>query len=337
MRILLLIIGLLNLPPLESGNRYQDPIFQVEKKSGITFAEATGYWVDMKDETPTGRKLMMMDQAMGERALDLRLDLYLPKNDTVSQRPLVMLMHGGSFYFGSRNDRAISKWCQHLASLGYVAASIDYREGYFPTMENIERAGYRAVQDAHAAIRYLIAHRERYGIDTTFIFVGGSSAGAITALNLAFMTNETRPTSTSDLGNIETSGNDYHDQFSIKGIVDMWGALPDTSMMRGKNIPILAFHGDTDDIVPYGHDHPFHKAGLLNKVITKKMHGSYSIVKYAQSHGQKAKLYTFEGYGHSPHRDPDTKALNRNFYFIQDKMTDFFFQIMASAKEKATN
>jgi hypothetical protein len=67
------------------------------------------------------------------------------------------------------------------------------------------------------------------------------------------------------------------------------------------------------------------------------MHGSYSIVKYAQSHGQKAKLYTFEGYGHSPHRDPDTKALNRNFYFIQDKMTDFFFQIMASAKEKATN
>lgn len=343
MKILLLIIGLLNLFRLGEGNRYQEPTFQVETKSGIMFAEVKGYWTDMKDETPPGRKIRMMDQALDERTLDLRLDLYLPKNDTLSHRPLVMLMHGGSFYYGSRSDVAITKWCQHLASLGYVAASIDYREGYVPTMENVERAGYRAIQDAHAALRYLVAHRENYGIDTAFIFVGGSSAGAITALNLAFMTNETRPSSTyksgksRDLGNIETSGNNYTNHFSIKGIVDMWGALSDTSMMQGKNVPILAFHGDADDVVPYGYDYPFHKAGWLKKAITQKMFGSYSIVKYAKKHGQQARLYTFEGYGHSPHRDPDTKALNENFYFIQDKMSAFFFQIITSEKEKATN
>ena len=109
MKILLLIIGLLNLFRLGEGNRYQEPTFQVETKSGIMFAEVKGYWTDMKDETPPGRKIRMMDQALDERTLDLRLDLYLPKNDTLSHRPLVMLMHGGSFYYGSRSDVAITK------------------------------------------------------------------------------------------------------------------------------------------------------------------------------------------------------------------------------------
>lgn len=324
------------------GGRYHEPSFQVTKKAGVAYAVAQGYWSELEDDTPTGRKLLMMDKALEERDLSLRLDLYLPKNDTLSHRPLVMLMHGGSFYFGSRNDPSISQWCQHLASLGYVAASIDYRMGFVPTTTDIERAGYRAIQDAHAALRYLVANQDKYGIDTSFIFVGGSSAGAITALSLAFMTNENRPstsfatTAGNDLGNIETSGNNLKTRFSIKGVVDMWGALPDTSMMRGHNVPILAFHGDKDDIVPYRHDYPFGKAGEIRKLLANKMFGSSCIVDYAKKHGQKAQLYTFEGFKHSPHRDPKTKELNQNFYLIQDKMAAFFYQIIESEKAKST-
>lgn len=58
-----------------------------------------------------------------------------------------------------------------------MTASIDYRIGFLPTMASIGRAGYRAVQDAHAATRCLVAHQEEYGIDTSMIFVGGASAG----------------------------------------------------------------------------------------------------------------------------------------------------------------
>ena len=342
MKFHLLAILFLMLYSAPKSGRYHEPSFQVTKKAGLAYAVAQGYWSELEDDTPTGRKLLMMDKALDERDLSLRLDLYLPKNDTLSHRPLVMLMHGGSFYFGSRNDQSISKWCQHLASLGYVAASIDYRMGFVPTTTDIERAGYRAIQDAHAALRYLVANQDKYGIDTSFIFVGGCSAGAITALNLAFMTNKTRPSasyatsSSNDLGNIEASGNNYKTRFSIKGVVDMWGALPDTSMMRGRNVPILAFHGDKDDIVPYRHDYPFGKAGEIRKLLSNKMYGSSCIVDYAKKHGKKAQLYTFEGFKHSPHRDPKTKELNQNFYLIQDKMVAFFYQIIESEKAKST-
>jgi hypothetical protein len=249
-----------------------------------------------------------------------------------------MLIHGGAFYFGSKDDKSITQWCRHLASSGYVTASIDYRMGFLPTMASIERAGYRAVQDAHAAMRFLVSHHEEYGIDTSLLFVGGASAGAITTLNLAFMTNETRPEYTHgtlllpDLGDIETCGNDIHADFHIKGIIDMWGAMPDTSLMHDRNIPILAFHGDADDIVPYGYDYPFGIAGLLKTMLVDKMYGSSCIVDRAIKLGHKAHLVTFGGYKHSPHVNPSTKALNDNFFVIQEMMSDFFFDIVTPQK-----
>ncbi len=319
---------------MSAASRYKTALFPVVETTGIQYGQAMGYWTEMDDKTPMVSKLLQMKQTSEEQTLNLYLDLYEPQGDTAAKRPLVMLIHGGSFYFGTRNDTAISKWSQHLASLGYVAASIDYRLGFFPTAADIERAGYRALQDAHAALRFLVAHQETFRIDTSMIFVGGCSAGAITALNLAFMTDETRPSASyesiinSDLGDIESSGNNIKDHFSIKCVVDMWGAVHDTSIMRGHHIPIIAFHGNADDIVPYGYTHPFEMAGDISKLITNKIYGSSCIIDYAQKHGIKAKLYTFEGFGHSPHRDPQTKTLNENFYFIQNKMTEFFYQII---------
>jgi len=325
---------------MKEKRRYKDPLFSVMKKTDIQFAEAMGYWIDLKNNTSTQQKIKMMDKAITERPLNLYLDLYLPENDTLKYRPLIMMLHGGSFYFGTRKDEAISKWCQHFASLGYVAASIDYRVGYIPTLIGIERAGYRAIQDAHAAMRFLVAHQEEYGIDTSLLFVGGSSAGAIAALNLAFMTNDTRPTASygnhrnHDLGNIEDSGNNLTTSFNIKGVVDMWGALPDTAMIHGKRTPILAFHGDKDDIIPIGHDYPFAKAHGLNKMLSHKMYGSACIIDYAKKHRHLAKLYTFKGYGHAPHIDPETNKLNENFEFIQKKMTAFFHHIIELENKK---
>ena len=249
-----------------------------------------------------------------------------------------MLVHGGAFYFGSKDDKSITQWCRHLASMGYVTASIDYRIGFLPTMTSIGRAGYRAVQDAHAAMRFLVSHQEEYGIDTSMLFVGGCSAGAITTLNLAFMTNETRPEYTRssllapDLGDINTCGNDIRANFHIKGIIDMWGAISDTTFMRGHNIPILAFHGDADDIVPYDYDYPFGVAGVLKTMLVEKMYGSSCIVDRAIKSGNKAQLVTFSGYKHSPHVKPATKELNDNFFIIQNMMSDFFYDIVVPQK-----
>ena len=320
------------------NNRYQDTLFAVEETNNIPYAKVLGFWSELGDETAVTDKVFRMGDAISEIPLDLHLDVFCPQNDTLQKRPLVMLVHGGAFYFGSKDDKSITQWCRHLTSLGYVTASIDYRIGFLPTMTSIGRAGYRAVQDAHAAMRFLVANQEKFGIDTSMLFVGGASAGAITALNLAFMTNETRPEYTHsgflkpELGDIDTCGNAIKTDFRIKGIVDMWGAMPDTSLMRGHNIPILAFHGNADDIVPYDYDYPFGVAGALKSLLVEKMYGSSCIVDQAIKMGHKAHLVTFAGYKHSPHVDPETKALNENFFIIQDMMSDFFYDIVAPKK-----
>lgn len=320
------------------NKRYQDSLFAVEEISDICYAHVPGFWSELGDEADVTDKIFRMADAISEVPLDLHLDVFQPQNDTLAKHPLVMLVHGGAFYFGSKDDKSITAWCRHLASLGYVTASIDYRIGFLPTMASIGRAGYRAVQDAHAAMRFLVSHQEEYGIDTSMIFVGGASAGAITVLNLAFMTNETRPEYTHsgflrpDLGDIDTCGNAIKADFQLKGIVDMWGAMPDTTFLHGRNIPILAFHGNADNIVPYDHDYPFGIAGPLKTLLVEPMFGSSCIVDRAKKLGHDARLFTFVGFKHSPHVNPDNKALNHNFYIIQDMMSVFFHDLVVPDK-----
>ncbi|MCR5014046.1 MAG: alpha/beta hydrolase, partial [Bacteroidales bacterium] len=299
----------LELPDFQyyDDSRYQEPLFSVETVTDVPYASVSGYWDELASESAVSSKIFNMGKAVNERPLELKLDVYLPKDDTLRYRPTVMLAHGGAFYFGSKNDLAVTRWCRHLASLGYVAVSIDYRLGFIPSKNAIVRAGYRAAQDAHAAMRYLVSERETYGIDTSMLFVGGCSAGAIATLNLVYMTNETRPASTygdnrhEDLGAIDTCGNDLRCDFNVKGIVDMWGALTDTTMMQGHHEPILAFHGDADDIVPYGYDYPFGVAGAAKTLFVDKMYGSSCIVDRALESGGAAQLVTFTGYRHAPH------------------------------------
>ena len=276
------------------NKRYQDTLFAVEETSDICYANVPGFWSALGDETDVTDKIFRMTEAISETPLDLHLDIFRPQNDTLEKHPLVMLVHGGAFYFGSKDDKSITRWCQHLASLGYVTASIDYRIGFLPSMGSIGRAGYRAVQDAHAAMRFLVSHQEEYGIDTC--------------------------------------GNAIKADFRIKGIIDMWGAMPDTTLLHGHNIPILAFHGDADNIVPYGHDYPFSIAGPLKTLLVEPMFGSSCIVDRATKLGYDAQLVTFVGYKHSPHVNPETKALNNIFYVIQDKMSVFFHEIVSPEK-----
>ena len=319
------------------STRYQQPKFSVRRTDQVHYANVDGYWTELDERTNSAADMILqMNQVLNENHLDLYLDVYSPINDTLAKRPFVMLIHGGAFYYGSRKDETASRLCEHLASLGYVAASIDYRIGFQPTKDGIERSGYCAIQDAHAAMRFMTANQNAFGIDTSMMFIGGSSAGSITALGVAFMTNETRPQSTheslfnTELGDIETSGNSIDAQFSLKGVIDMWGAIPSLEMLDGKNIPVVAFHGDADNIVPYDYDYPFGMAGRLKKLLFNRMYGSSCIVEREKELGVKAELYTFEGYKHSPQMSGDT--LGANYYIIQDRMCEFLDEIIREEK-----
>lgn len=323
-----------------SNKRYRKPSFKVDVEKDVPYGHVKGYWDEIPDGEDKGFDLIRKLRETGEEQdLELCMDIYSPSHDHLQERPLVMMIHGGAFYLGAKDSPNYVKWCEHLASMGYVVASINYRLGFRLNLAAIERSAYRALQDAHAAMRFLVDKRETYGIDTSMIFVGGSSAGAITSLNLAYMTDQYRPATSyqdaekdlPDLGSIDCSGNNYKDDFDIKGVVNMWGAVSDLEMLDGNSVPILSFHGDKDDIVPYKYDYPFKAVGAFKKTLFNKMYGSYNIQERAESNRIPAELHTFKGWKHEPQVDKND-SINDNFYLIQDKMDVFFRDIMVPVK-----
>lgn len=183
---------------------YMEPLYEVAMEQGRSYADfVEGYWAsypDTGEDFGTIYKTKLSD-LVRTRELCLDMDLYYPKQAPKAMcRPLLLLIHGGAFYNGDKQDLGYPEMAFHFAQRGYVVASINYRLGFKPKASDVDRAGYRALQDAYAAVCYLIDNADEFGIDTNHIFAAGTSAGAITTLNLAFMREENRPESTRDEG-----------------------------------------------------------------------------------------------------------------------------------------
>ncbi len=123
-------------------------------------------------------------------------------------------------------QQRLSELAENFARKGYVVAAINYRMGFNPASKSsLERSAYRAVQDARAALRFLSYNAENYRIDPDCIFLAGTSAGAITALNSAFMKEDERPESTrgnlwqfqKDLGGLDESTNNFQNTYHHQG------------------------------------------------------------------------------------------------------------------------
>src|SRR5262245_4869269 len=158
-------------PPGVAPLRYRDDMFAVTRTNGIVF----GHAVDQDGDSIT-----------------LALDMYRPTGDTAAARPAIVWVHGGSFAAGSRTSPELVDEANYFARKGYVNVSIDYRldsVGCTSGGSNITRcitAIQQAQQDAQTAVRFLREQATTYGIDTDRIAIGGTSAGAITALNVGY-------------------------------------------------------------------------------------------------------------------------------------------------------
>lgn len=104
---------------------------------------------------------------------ELELDLYRPR-DAWGKLPAIICIHGGGWWKGDRLSH--TPLAQHLAARGFVTAAISYRlsgEAPFPA----------AIHDCKAAVRYLRAHADEFGIDSDHIgAIGLSAGGHLTAL-----------------------------------------------------------------------------------------------------------------------------------------------------------
>jgi hypothetical protein len=321
------------------SGRYKEEIFsKINITKDIKYGKAVGYW----NSNPYNNEpyIEVITKSISNTlkdpdSLDLKLDIYRPVNDPSDKRPLVLLIHGGAFYIGTKQCPTMILLATTLAKRGYTVASIDYRLGFKLRGSDIERSGFRAIQDAHAALRFLSRYSQVYGIDTTQVYIGGTSAGAIASLNLAFMDNDERPESvqskkkSEDLGKIESSGNNLRNGFTLRGVANMWGAVTDINIIdKDEVIPVLSIHGTADDIVPYDYDYPFQDAPLINRMLMDKMYGSKAVHDRLNTLGIKNKLISFEGLKHEPQTDKFNN-MNNLMDTISNNVTKFFYELTA--------
>jgi acetyl esterase/lipase len=198
--------------------------------------------------------------------------VYIPANATSSQKfPFILFVHGGGFTAGDKTSAADAM--QQFAEAGYVGATIDYRLDSAIdanitdpcSIDSIitEQAVYRSIEDAKAAMRFMVANASKYNIDTSKILLVGSSAGAITVLNSYFLTqsdfNKMIPGVESELGGINTSDNNYTNTYSIIGIGANSGCLPNPSYITSANVvPIIFFNGGEDSVIPAKQGHAYY-------------------------------------------------------------------------------
>lgn len=329
----------------ENDALYRRPTYKVKVQKDIEYGQALGYWCSnyvSNDESYFKIVTDKLTSSFTRKTQSLTMDVYSPvTTDSVEVRhPLLLLMHGGGFYVGDKQDSCIRALCRYFAQTGYVAVSINYRMGFLPTKSEIERAGYMALQDAHAAMRYLVDHADQFEIDTAELFVGGASAGAITALNLAFMRDENRPRSANGigqrkLGDIASSGNSSKATFTIKGVANMWGAVNNLKILENSKTAIVSFHGDADQVVPYDNGFPFSDISTqLGKRMFEKMYGSKQIDQKAKEIGLRSRMYTYSGEGHSLHHHADGSWNQKNWKSIRDRMSSFFYNEIAGTMPK---
>lgn len=316
--------------------RYQKDFFdKIDVKSNVVYGKTYGYWTSSpysNDPYVVTLGKGMIKTFKDNELLDLKLDLYFSRTDSLKKKPVVMLIHGGAFYIGSKESACEQALAYALAKRGFFVASIDYRLGFKPTATDIEMSAYRAIQDAHAALRYLAHHSPGIGLDPNQVYVGGTSAGAVASLNVAFMDNDERPARIFEtekkgaVGKIEESGNRYTETFKIKGVANMWGAVSDLNIIDAdEKIPVLSIHGTDDVVVPFEYDFPFRNSLMINRVIMDKMYGSKPIHDRLNVLGIKNKLVALPGKGHEPEMET-YNTLNTYIDTLIYHTTEFFYE-----------
>ncbi len=174
----------------------------------------------------------------------LKLDFYSKKNIDHT-RPLLVVVHGGGFFGGKRDNPAEVKFANEMALKGYAVASISYRltrKGKSfgcncPSKEKIETF-VAASEDITDAVIFLQKNADELNIDISKTILLGSSAGAEGVLNTVFMKDDYRFKHIS--------------KFPVAGVISLSGAMLNKEYITEDNkIPTLFFHGMKDDLVPY--------------------------------------------------------------------------------------
>ena len=268
---------------------------------------------------------------------DHTMDIYTPDGDTEINRPLILYMHGGSFYTGVKTMTDCIDFCESMAKRGYVTASLNYRLSDFSSFLFSNATQYetvlKAVSDAKAAIRYFredFANGDTYGIDPNTIFIGGYSAGAVIAIHLAYIDAisdlpttpinvQTIVTNVGGSYGLEGDAGNYGYSSDVSGVISFAGGINDVSWIDANDEPLVSVQGTTDLTVNYNCGPGMNNAAILTLCGSGEMHPQADLVGVLND----KLIFTGEGHGWAGYGNSNTK-----FTQALDFTTDFLFPLL---------
>ena len=216
-----------------------------------------------------------------------KLDLYLPAEKS-GPAPLVIWIHGGGFRVGDKRSMPRRKFgpapkptgpdgpyqiqvpdVAALTRKGYAVVSLNYRLVRRPG-DAFAAFALPAVQDGKAAVRFLRANAEKYGLDPGKFAVWGNSAGGFIAAMLAVTGDEPTVFDDPAVGGLDSTA-------AVQAAVVWYGAIEVRSLSLAHYIsvakivpPILIANGDADSSVPFGDairlNDELHKKGVKSSL-----------------------------------------------------------------------
>lgn len=265
------------------------------------------------------------------------MDVYTPDGDTEINRPLILYMHGGSFYGGTKTMTDCIDFCTSMAKRGYVTASLNYRLAnmisFITSNETQYETVLKAVSDVKSAIRYFrkdFANSDTYGIDPNTIFVGGYSAGGVIAIHLAYIdATSDLPTTPIDVQAIvntlspiyglEGDAGNYGYSSDVSGVVSFAGGINDVNWIDGNDEPLVSIQGTADMTVNYNCGPGMNLSSILTLCGAGETHPRADIV------GLLNDKLIFNGTDHLW-----AASGNSNSKFVQalDFTTNFLYQLL---------
>ena len=189
----------------------------------------------------------------------LQLDIYSAQKGSNTERPLLLVVHGGGFMGGIRDSKYEAKFSRAMAAKGYLVASMDYRltlQGKSfgcdcPAKSKIETFR-NATEDIVDAFHF-VSQIQNLTFNHNKVILIGSSAGAEAVLNTAFLQDHY---SFADL---------FDKPIKIAGVISLAGAMVNSDyIIKNNAVPTLFIHGQKDSLVPYA-TAPHHYCAIGNK------------------------------------------------------------------------
>jgi acetyl esterase/lipase len=207
------------------STRYREAQFtDVDVTSDIAYGEAPG--IDGQPE-------------------QLLLDLYQPRGDDETKRPLAIVVHGGGFSQGDKTKGVSPIMATYFAKLGYVAASLNYRLlapngcGGANTGGDCAGAALEGIHDGQAAVRFLRAHADDYGVDPDRIAISGESAGGVMSYGAGVWSDAPGSSGTPGVSS------------EVQVYMAISGGLPNGLFASAGDAPGLFFASTGDPVVPH--------------------------------------------------------------------------------------